>query len=88
MYFSSVFTVALFVEVPLRVSLLAREATFLEAEIDALECYILHTGQYQFDCCVFSLRVGFVTGPGPLVERIVMHLMVSSMHSSAIAQAS
>lgn len=33
-----------------------------------------------------GLRVGFVTGPGPLVERIVMHLMVSSMHSSTIAQ--
>lgn len=33
-----------------------------------------------------GLRVGFVTGPAPLVERVVMHLMVSTMHSSSISQ--
>lgn len=33
-----------------------------------------------------GLRVGFVTGPAPLVERVVLHLMVSTMHTSSISQ--
>ncbi|XP_004640292.1 kynurenine/alpha-aminoadipate aminotransferase, mitochondrial [Octodon degus] len=33
-----------------------------------------------------GLRVGFITGPKPLIERIVLHTQVSSMHACAFAQ--
>lgn len=33
-----------------------------------------------------GLRVGYVTGPSPLVERIVLHLMVSAMHTPTMSQ--
>lgn len=33
-----------------------------------------------------GLRLGFVTGPQPLVDKIVMHLEVSSVHASHISQ--
>lgn len=32
------------------------------------------------------LRVGFITGPKPLIERIVLHIQVSTMHPSTFAQ--
>lgn len=37
---------------------------------------------------IFSVRVGFVTGPAPLIERIRLHEMVSGVHASGIAQVS
>lgn len=37
---------------------------------------------------VFSVRVGFVTGPAPLIQRILLHEMVSGVHASGIAQVS
>jgi kynurenine/2-aminoadipate aminotransferase len=33
-----------------------------------------------------GLRIGFVTGPQPLIERIVLHQMVSSNHPAVLAQ--
>lgn len=33
-----------------------------------------------------GLRIGFLTGPKPLIERIVLHTQVSSVHSSTFAQ--
>jgi len=32
------------------------------------------------------MRVGFVTGPEPVTQRIVFHQMVSSMHVSGLSQ--
>ncbi|XP_059958641.1 kynurenine/alpha-aminoadipate aminotransferase, mitochondrial isoform X2 [Mesoplodon densirostris] len=33
-----------------------------------------------------GLRIGFLTGPKPLIERIVLHIQVSTMHPSTFAQ--
>uniref|UniRef100_A0A452DZS9 Aminotransferase class I/classII large domain-containing protein n=1 Tax=Capra hircus TaxID=9925 RepID=A0A452DZS9_CAPHI len=33
-----------------------------------------------------GLRVGFITGPKPLIERIVLHTQVSAMHTSTFTQ--
>ncbi|XP_014645367.1 PREDICTED: kynurenine/alpha-aminoadipate aminotransferase, mitochondrial isoform X1 [Ceratotherium simum simum] len=33
-----------------------------------------------------GLRVGFITGPKPLIERIVLHTQVSSLHTGTFAQ--
>ncbi|XP_007527292.1 kynurenine/alpha-aminoadipate aminotransferase, mitochondrial isoform X1 [Erinaceus europaeus] len=33
-----------------------------------------------------GLRVGFLTGPKPLIERVVLHTQVSTVHSSTFAQ--
>lgn len=33
-----------------------------------------------------GLRVGFVTGPTPLISRLQLHMMVSVMHTSALSQ--
>ncbi|KAF4008254.1 hypothetical protein G4228_019935 [Cervus hanglu yarkandensis] len=32
------------------------------------------------------LRVGFITGPKPLIERIVLHIQVSTLHTSTFTQ--
>lgn len=33
-----------------------------------------------------GLRVGFLTGPKPLIERVVLHTQVSSLHTSTFTQ--
>ena len=33
-----------------------------------------------------SLRIGFVSGPHALIERLIYHIMVSSMHVSSLSQ--
>ncbi|XP_040821923.1 kynurenine/alpha-aminoadipate aminotransferase, mitochondrial isoform X2 [Ochotona curzoniae] len=33
-----------------------------------------------------GLRVGFITGPKPLIERVVLHTQVSSLHTSTFTQ--
>lgn len=33
-----------------------------------------------------GLRVGFVTGPEPLLRNIELHVQVSTLHASAISQ--
>ncbi|ELR58669.1 kynurenine/alpha-aminoadipate aminotransferase, mitochondrial [Bos mutus] len=33
-----------------------------------------------------GLRVGFITGPKPLIERIVLHIQVSTLHTSTFTQ--
>ncbi|XP_057580187.1 kynurenine/alpha-aminoadipate aminotransferase, mitochondrial isoform X4 [Hippopotamus amphibius kiboko] len=33
-----------------------------------------------------GLRIGFISGPKPLIERIVLHIQVSTMHPSTFAQ--
>lgn len=38
--------------------------------------------------CVCRLRVGFITGPKPLIERVVLHTQVSSLHTSTFTQVS
>uniref|UniRef100_A0A4W4GEK4 Kynurenine/alpha-aminoadipate aminotransferase, mitochondrial n=1 Tax=Electrophorus electricus TaxID=8005 RepID=A0A4W4GEK4_ELEEL len=35
-----------------------------------------------------GLRVGFVTGPKPLVDRVVLHIQASTMHTSTFTQVS
>lgn len=35
-----------------------------------------------------GLRVGYVTGPKPLVQRIVLHAQVSILHAPAMSQVS
>lgn len=34
----------------------------------------------------FRLRIGFVTGPKPLVDRVVLHIQASTMHTSTFTQ--
>lgn len=36
----------------------------------------------------FRLRLGFVTGPKPLVDRVVLHIQASTMHTSTFTQVS
>ncbi|XP_029430992.1 kynurenine/alpha-aminoadipate aminotransferase, mitochondrial isoform X2 [Rhinatrema bivittatum] len=33
-----------------------------------------------------GLRIGFLTGPKPLIERIVLHIQTSTMHTSTLSQ--
>ncbi|KAI5943361.1 Kynurenine/alpha-aminoadipate aminotransferase, mitochondrial [Manis javanica] len=33
-----------------------------------------------------GLRIGFITGPKPLIERVVLHTQVSTMHASTFSQ--
>nr|XP_023439529.2 kynurenine/alpha-aminoadipate aminotransferase, mitochondrial isoform X2 [Dasypus novemcinctus] len=33
-----------------------------------------------------GLRVGFLTGPKPLIERVILHMQVSTMHTSTFTQ--
>lgn len=37
-------------------------------------------------CFVSRLRIGFVTGPKPLVDRVVLHIQASTMHTSTFTQ--
>lgn len=37
-------------------------------------------------CVCFRLRIGFVTGPKPLVDRVVLHIQASTMHTSTFTQ--
>lgn len=37
-------------------------------------------------CSCFRLRIGFVTGPKPLVDRVVLHIQASTMHTSTFTQ--
>ncbi len=39
-------------------------------------------------CVCFRLRVGFTSGPQPLIQRIVYHMMVSSLHTASMSQVS
>lgn len=32
------------------------------------------------------LRIGFITGPKPLIERVVLHTQVSNLHTSTFTQ--
>uniref|UniRef100_A0A3Q1BLI5 Kynurenine/alpha-aminoadipate aminotransferase, mitochondrial n=1 Tax=Amphiprion ocellaris TaxID=80972 RepID=A0A3Q1BLI5_AMPOC len=36
--------------------------------------------------CLRKLRIGFVTGPKPLVDRVVLHIQASTMHTSSFTQ--
>uniref|UniRef100_F6ZL38 Kynurenine/alpha-aminoadipate aminotransferase, mitochondrial n=1 Tax=Xenopus tropicalis TaxID=8364 RepID=F6ZL38_XENTR len=33
-----------------------------------------------------GLRIGYVTGPKPLIDRVILHMQVSTMHTSAFSQ--
>merc|ERR1719471_1860082 len=33
-----------------------------------------------------GIRLGFVTGPRPLIERVVLHMQVSVLHASSLSQ--
>ncbi len=33
-----------------------------------------------------GIRLGFITGPKPLVDKIVLHMQVSVLHASALSQ--
>jgi len=41
------------------------------------------------DCwlsCMCRLRLGYVTGPKPLIDRIILHVQVTSCHASTMSQ--
>ena len=41
---------------------------------------------HHSSCFGFSLRIGFCTGPAPLIRQIQMHMMVSVMHTATLSQ--
>ncbi|AWO97809.1 putative kynurenine/alpha-aminoadipate aminotransferase mitochondrial-like isoform 3 [Scophthalmus maximus] len=45
---------------------------------------ITHDPVREMYVCI--LRIGFVTGPKPLVERVVLHIQASTMHTSTFTQ--
>uniref|UniRef100_A0A4W4GEN1 Aminotransferase class I/classII large domain-containing protein n=1 Tax=Electrophorus electricus TaxID=8005 RepID=A0A4W4GEN1_ELEEL len=64
---------------------LARKYDFLIIEDDPyyfLQFQKVHIGLMH----VCRLRVGFVTGPKPLVDRVVLHIQASTMHTSTFTQ--
>ncbi|XP_036407410.1 kynurenine/alpha-aminoadipate aminotransferase, mitochondrial [Megalops cyprinoides] len=56
--------------------------TFLSMDIDGR---ILRTDSFS-KILSSGLRIGFVTGPKPLVDRVVLHIQASTMHTSTFTQ--
>ena len=47
------------------------------------------TNNWKFKCfvCVFHrMRLGVCSGPKPLIDRLSMHMQVSSVHASGLSQ--
>uniref|UniRef100_A0A8D3D020 Kynurenine/alpha-aminoadipate aminotransferase, mitochondrial n=1 Tax=Scophthalmus maximus TaxID=52904 RepID=A0A8D3D020_SCOMX len=58
--------------------------TFLSMDVDGR---IIRTDSFS-KILSSGLRIGFVTGPKPLVERVVLHIQASTMHTSTFTQVS
>ncbi|XP_034086292.1 kynurenine/alpha-aminoadipate aminotransferase, mitochondrial isoform X2 [Gymnodraco acuticeps] len=56
--------------------------TFLSMDVDGR---ILRTDSFS-KILSSGLRIGFVTGPKPLVDRVVLHIQASTMHTSTFTQ--
>ncbi|KAM6949080.1 kynurenine/alpha-aminoadipate aminotransferase, mitochondrial [Aplochiton taeniatus] len=56
--------------------------TFLSMDVDGR---ILRTDSFS-KILSSGLRIGFVTGPKPLVDRVVLHIQASTMHTSSFTQ--
>ncbi|KAM6909105.1 kynurenine/alpha-aminoadipate aminotransferase, mitochondrial isoform 1-T1 [Xenentodon cancila] len=56
--------------------------TFLSMDVDGR---IIRTDSFS-KILSSGLRIGFVTGPKPLVDRIVLHIQASTMHTSTFTQ--
>uniref|UniRef100_A0A8D3DET0 Kynurenine/alpha-aminoadipate aminotransferase, mitochondrial n=1 Tax=Scophthalmus maximus TaxID=52904 RepID=A0A8D3DET0_SCOMX len=56
--------------------------TFLSMDVDGR---IIRTDSFS-KILSSGLRIGFVTGPKPLVERVVLHIQASTMHTSTFTQ--
>ncbi|XP_077357696.1 kynurenine/alpha-aminoadipate aminotransferase, mitochondrial [Festucalex cinctus] len=56
--------------------------TFLSMDVDGR---VIRTDSFS-KILSSGLRIGFVTGPKPLVERLVLHVQASTMHTSTFAQ--
>ncbi|KAK7171110.1 hypothetical protein R3I94_001122 [Phoxinus phoxinus] len=56
--------------------------TFLSMDVDGR---VLRTDSFS-KILSSGLRIGFVTGPKPLVDRVVLHIQASTMHTSTFTQ--
>uniref|UniRef100_A0A3Q2R0R1 Kynurenine/alpha-aminoadipate aminotransferase, mitochondrial n=1 Tax=Fundulus heteroclitus TaxID=8078 RepID=A0A3Q2R0R1_FUNHE len=56
--------------------------TFLSMDVDGR---IIRTDSFS-KILSSGLRIGFVTGPKPLIDRIVLHIQASTMHTSTFTQ--
>ncbi|KAK7909916.1 hypothetical protein WMY93_014600 [Mugilogobius chulae] len=57
-------------------------ATFLSMDVDGR---VIRTDSFS-KILSSGLRLGFVTGPKPLVDRVVLHVQASTMHTCTFAQ--
>ncbi|NWV40794.1 AADAT protein, partial [Grantiella picta] len=58
--------------------------TFLSMDVDGR---VIRTDSFS-KILSSGLRIGFLTGPKPLIDRVVLHIQVSTMHTSTFTQAS
>ncbi|XP_058048159.1 kynurenine/alpha-aminoadipate aminotransferase, mitochondrial isoform X2 [Ahaetulla prasina] len=56
--------------------------TFLSMDIDGR---VIRTDSFS-KILSSGLRIGFLTGPKPLIDRIILHIQVSTMHTSTFTQ--
>ncbi|KAF5902809.1 kynurenine/alpha-aminoadipate aminotransferase, mitochondrial, partial [Clarias magur] len=56
--------------------------TFLSMDVDGR---VIRTDSFS-KVLSSGLRIGFVTGPKPLVDRVVLHIQASTMHTSTFTQ--
>ncbi|XP_066536619.1 kynurenine/alpha-aminoadipate aminotransferase, mitochondrial isoform X2 [Hoplias malabaricus] len=56
--------------------------TFLSLDVDGR---VIRTDSFS-KILSSGLRIGFVTGPKPLVDRVVLHIQASTMHTSTFTQ--
>ncbi|KAL6490938.1 hypothetical protein MHYP_G00012830 [Metynnis hypsauchen] len=57
-------------------------STFLSLDVDGR---VIRTDSFS-KILSSGLRIGFVTGPKPLVDRVVLHIQASTMHTSTFTQ--
>ncbi|XP_070613536.1 kynurenine/alpha-aminoadipate aminotransferase, mitochondrial isoform X4 [Erythrolamprus reginae] len=59
-----------------------RAPTFLSMDIDGR---VIRTDSFS-KILSSGLRIGFLTGPKPLIDRVILHIQVSTMHTSTFTQ--
>uniref|UniRef100_A0A2D4KZS1 Kynurenine/alpha-aminoadipate aminotransferase, mitochondrial n=2 Tax=Micrurus TaxID=8634 RepID=A0A2D4KZS1_9SAUR len=57
-------------------------STFLSMDIDGR---VIRTDSFS-KILSSGLRIGFLTGPKPLIDRVILHIQVSTMHTSTFTQ--
>lgn len=58
--------------------------TFLSMDVDGR---VIRTDSFS-KILSSGLRIGFLTGPKPLIDRVILHIQVSTLHTSTFTQAS